>query len=482
MLAEAEKGGMTTEVLGFLIILGMLVVVVLNRQIWQRREPSAPADEMEEATRRLRREMEQSADEIISRMGAQIDHLEHLVAEADKRARRLERQLEEMKDASARHEEEAPRRYRNGFEKMLAASMATEELSEPPLRRTQPTAAPSRRQPPVAWAEPEAIPADLAEQSSPPVELAPSLEVVVAPSVADVVDLPLDPEEGEMTWTAADDRNEPETVYPGPAAYAAYPASPERAEDFAPQTYEAAPAYPPASPAYEPDASPYTTAESAVFSPGYEETPAAYATPEPEAPAAVYEASSAAYPAAEPEADETASYPASYAPTGDGETAVESRITGILPVAETPVASMGPDTTAMSALFPMTETTREEEKAMTLETAVGPPLADDEAWDGESMTAEMLAGIAAPSGAIAAEDDTVQAEESVWTEEDEEDAIESQQVAEVLQVSRTSASSRAREMLEQGRSADEVSRELHMGRNAIELIAQMVRRKQAAPH
>ncbi len=219
-----------------------------------------------------------------------------------------------------------------------------------------------------------------------------------------------------------------------------------------------------------------------MFSPGYEETPAAYATPEPEAPAAVYEASSAAYPAAEPEADETASYPASYAPTGDGETAVESRITGILPVAETPVASMGPDTTAMSALFPMTETTREEEKAMTLETAVGPPLADDEAWDGESMTAEMLAGIAAPSGAIAAEDDTVQAEESVWTEEDEEDAIESQQVAEVLQVSRTSASSRAREMLEQGRSADEVSRELHMGRNAIELIAQMVRRKQAAPH
>jgi len=61
------KEGMATEVLGFLIIMGMLVVVVLNRQLWQRPEPSAPSEDMEDAARRLRREMEQSADEIISR-------------------------------------------------------------------------------------------------------------------------------------------------------------------------------------------------------------------------------------------------------------------------------------------------------------------------------------------------------------------------------------------------------------------------------
>ena len=107
------------------------------------------------------------------------------------------------------------------------------------------------------------------------------------------------------------------------------------------------------------------------------------------------------------------------------------------------------------------------------------PEEDENVWGEERLTAVN----ALPDGSVTAEDgEAPLTEESVWTEEDEEGAIESQQIAEVLQGSRSSASNRAREMLEQGRSADEVARELHMGRNAIELIAQMVRRKQAATH
>ena len=84
---------MGTEVLGFLIIAGTVVVLVLRRQ-FKLTEP----EKIETAADRLQQELEQSADEIIARMGEHIDRLEALVAAADQRAALLEQQIERARN------------------------------------------------------------------------------------------------------------------------------------------------------------------------------------------------------------------------------------------------------------------------------------------------------------------------------------------------------------------------------------------------
>lgn len=229
--------------LGFFIILGVLVVVVLRHQIWPNTEGGrGKAEEVEEASRRMKREMEQSADKIIERMGAHIDRLEHLVEEADERAKALEAQL-----ASLRHPALAQRRenHAGDFDDLLAASLAVEnEVGPmPPLLR------PSSRPSPAAAAyrvlddrsiydaEDHAASADEGEAAEERfVDAAYSdsglltvkaweegehfveePEVVVSASVADVADLPMTPE--EEAWAAAEE-GLPEIIrdeYPEPS-------------------------------------------------------------------------------------------------------------------------------------------------------------------------------------------------------------------------------------------------------------------------
>ena len=104
---------MSTEVLGFLIIAGTVVVLVLRRQL-KLTEP----EKIETAADRLQQELEQSADEIIARMGEHIDHLETLVAEADRRAALLEQQIERARNLQPVETEE--------FSRLLDRSMTRE--------------------------------------------------------------------------------------------------------------------------------------------------------------------------------------------------------------------------------------------------------------------------------------------------------------------------------------------------------------------
>ena len=66
---------MTTEILGFIIILGA-VIVLLARQHLNKSEDDPEV--LEAATGRLRYELEQSADEIINRMTEHVDRLERI--------------------------------------------------------------------------------------------------------------------------------------------------------------------------------------------------------------------------------------------------------------------------------------------------------------------------------------------------------------------------------------------------------------------
>lgn len=82
---------MTTEILGFIIILGA-VIILLARQHLNKSEDDPEV--LEAATGRLRYELEQSADEIINRMTEHVDRLERMLREADYKAELLQQKID----------------------------------------------------------------------------------------------------------------------------------------------------------------------------------------------------------------------------------------------------------------------------------------------------------------------------------------------------------------------------------------------------
>ena len=86
---------MTTEILGFIIIVGAVIVLLARRQMQKADED---VEAVEVSADRLRRELEQSADEIIGRMAGHIDHLEKLLREADYKTDILERRIGEAEN------------------------------------------------------------------------------------------------------------------------------------------------------------------------------------------------------------------------------------------------------------------------------------------------------------------------------------------------------------------------------------------------
>ncbi len=86
---------MTTEILGFIIIVGAVIVLFARRQMQKADED---VEALEVSADRLRRELEQAADEIIGRMSGHIDHLEKLLREADYKTDILERRIGEAEN------------------------------------------------------------------------------------------------------------------------------------------------------------------------------------------------------------------------------------------------------------------------------------------------------------------------------------------------------------------------------------------------
>ena len=102
---------MTTEILGFIIIAGAVIVLAARHQL---NKAEDDPEVLEAATGRLRYELEQSADEIISRMTEHVDRLERLLREADYKAEVLQeriRQLEALQGAQGMHGMEAGAAY-----------------------------------------------------------------------------------------------------------------------------------------------------------------------------------------------------------------------------------------------------------------------------------------------------------------------------------------------------------------------------------
>lgn len=216
---------------------------------------------METASQRLRVEMERSADEIIARLGTHIDHLEDLVAEADRRTQKLEQMLEEVKQREAHLmalEEEQLHSFAAGaaamvpgrgqeeaFADLLEDSLGVEDSVDRSLSADQ-----------YHYHDDEAEEIDWETDSLE------EPEVFVAASVADVAHLPMTME--EAAWAAEEEDERAESYgYNGFADEAAVAMEPIMEPILPPE--EAAAEY----------AGPVDAERAATFTPPVEMPPAA---------------------------------------------------------------------------------------------------------------------------------------------------------------------------------------------------------------
>lgn len=88
---------MITEIFGFLIIIGAIIFLLVRHRLGKTDKVLADERAIMDSPQQLRRELKQSTDEIINRMGRHIDRLELLVQQADNRAEELEEQLKEAR-------------------------------------------------------------------------------------------------------------------------------------------------------------------------------------------------------------------------------------------------------------------------------------------------------------------------------------------------------------------------------------------------
>lgn len=90
---------MITEIMGFLIVLGAVIVVLVR---WQSRRENPPAEvmhqDMQYATQQLKQELERTGSEITSRMEQYVMNLEQLIHEADRRKSILEGRIVELRE------------------------------------------------------------------------------------------------------------------------------------------------------------------------------------------------------------------------------------------------------------------------------------------------------------------------------------------------------------------------------------------------
>ncbi|MBQ7477791.1 MAG: hypothetical protein IJT01_02680, partial [Selenomonadaceae bacterium] len=88
---------MVVEIMGLLIIAGVVMVLFVRWQSNKQQKPMREYQDMQISTEKLRRELERSGDEIIQRMGSHVNQLEKLVRETDEKSDALHRRMAELR-------------------------------------------------------------------------------------------------------------------------------------------------------------------------------------------------------------------------------------------------------------------------------------------------------------------------------------------------------------------------------------------------
>lgn len=436
---------MSTEILGFFIILGALVLVLLRRNDWLKlitgETQQSRLDDVEEASAKLRYELQHSADQIIERMGSHIDRLERLIVEADRRSGELEEQLRKTEDKyqkllrqqarreSARSISSVDYNRQDAYVKQPIASHESVQVPVGVQSLHEVSAAKSSMQPFSDMLEESMAlmdSTDAYEQHAHDTQhaYAAEPEVVVSPSVADVVGLPLTSEEAADIEAATALEHEPEPVtYPMANSSDLQNVPKEMRTDVEPQGL---PGF-----SQEPQHMGHTDEFSQMMQESYEEIPEMY---EQQVPVHGVSAQGNEY--------------AGYVSGNYGEE---------LPISERTESQI------ISHVDPASGHREYQASEMPEQGVTG----QQETAEQESQTE---AGAAILEQGV--QEAPQPAEISEQTELDE-DAKERQAVEEALQLRGGGASERARKLLAEGKSVDDVAREVHLGRGAIELIKQM---------
>lgn len=119
-----------TEILGALIILGAVLLLIVRYIIHQRQRSEEDDEDLAASIEKLKKELQQSADTIIKRLGSHVTKLEGLLREADDRCVRLETRV-----AEAQRLEWALRQRIEELERRLRDLGQTHAVSAAPLQR-----------------------------------------------------------------------------------------------------------------------------------------------------------------------------------------------------------------------------------------------------------------------------------------------------------------------------------------------------------
>jgi len=84
---------MFTEVIGFLIIIGVMIVVIIRRQFFKKQ---LEKNDFDTAANQMQQQFEDTADQIIERIGNEIDRLELLIQVADDKIIQLDQKLKNI--------------------------------------------------------------------------------------------------------------------------------------------------------------------------------------------------------------------------------------------------------------------------------------------------------------------------------------------------------------------------------------------------
>lgn len=448
---------MSTEILGFFIILGALVLVLLRRNDWLKlitgETQQSRLDDVEEASAKLRYELQHSADQIIERMGSHIDRLERLIVEADRRSGELEEQLRKTEDKyqkllrqqarreSARSTSSVDYNRQDAYVKQPIASHESVQVPVGVQSLREVSAAKSNMQPFSDMLEESMAlmdSTDVYEQHAHDNQhaYAAEPEVVVSPSVADVVGLPLTSEEAADIEAATALEHEPAPMtYPMASSGDLQNVPGVMRPEVEPQDLSG---ISPESPHMAPRED-----FSQLSQESYKDVPEMYVQQVPRQGVSVQGNDYAGY--------VSGNY-------GEG-----------LPINERTGAQINSqvEPVPMYQEYPTTEML---EQGVTGQQETAEQESQIEAGD---AVPEQDVQEAQPAEVSEHGISTGDADEISEQVEQDEDAKERQAVEEALQLRGGGASERARELLAEGKSVDDVAREVHLGRGAIELIKQM---------
>ena len=495
---------MAMEILGFLIIIGLLIVFILRRDLWSGFSSGSKADEVEEASVKMRLQMEHTMNTLITQMDTRIHQIEGLVAAADERARTLEQQLAAVREEQANAQRKA--------EREIAAMRAAQNSYYPPREPSYGADYGPAERSPSSWR-------DLAEYRArgiqPPLSMQPigGVSAVRRADVAARAQLYPAEEGGGFADALSESMHAVERNYgaprgPRPAyydgeAYGArdygdgYVRNERPAETYAPANewdkYEEAPRR---------EARTVRWPESAPAEIMVEETPAAIVEsgmgtrPEPRAE--------------EPEEDEPIFTPEQLEELAktEAEVVVSSSVADVV---DLPVH---PDEEAETAYSDLDQD--ENERILEAEDEAEPKKENDEQddydeeegeWEDENEEQENTLTETSEAEAEKADETSFAAEDETETEEaelsddsEEESEEQPESVDEDDEISSDASSDedeepepgptpppvatrpdspalRARELLEKGMSPADVTKETGMGRGAVDLLAQMVEKQ-----